>query len=519
MTVEEKEGQHLPPNYEVFKALFENATEGVIVSNKQGEILMANPAASEMFGYEVDELIGLTIEDLVPPRYLDHHEEYRKEYFRKPVSRPMGQGRNLWGLRKDNTQFPVEISLSYFQVKKNIFAISYIIDITERREQEVALEKEKKKAQSYLDLAGSMFLALNEKGKVEMINESGKEILGYSEEEIVGQDWFDNFIPARIRGEVKEVFDRLIQGQIQKFKYYENPVITRKNKERLIAFNNNVIHDDAGRIVGVLCSGDDITEQKKAEQQLKKVNSELKQYARELERSNKELKQFAYVASHDLKEPLRMVTSYTQLLARRYEDQLDQTALEFINYAVDGAQRMNRLINDLLQYSRVGRQQQHFTFVSLQDIIDMAQANLASKIEDTGAELEIPSSLPRLPGNKTLLVQLFQNLISNAIKFRKNNCAPHITITIKELSAHWRIGVEDNGIGIPEKHQERIFMIFQRLHARDEYTGSGIGLALCHKIVDYHNGSIWLESEEGKGTTFYVELPKSGKKKEESNKE
>lgn len=231
----------------------------------------------------------------------------------------------------------------------------------------------------------------------------------------------------------------------------------------------------------------------------------LAQYARELARSNAELEQFASVASHDLQEPLRMVASFTQLLARRYRGKLDQDADEFIGFAVDGATRMQTLINDLLTYSRVGTRGKPFGPTDCEAILKMALDNLAGAIEESGAVIT-SSHLPTVSADEVQLIQLIQNLIANAIKFCGQE-SPQIQVSAERKGHEWVFAVKDNGIGIAPEHQERIFMIFQRLHHRTEYPGSGIGLAICQKIVERHGGRIWLESQPGKGSTFYFSIP------------
>ncbi len=225
----------------------------------------------------------------------------------------------------------------------------------------------------------------------------------------------------------------------------------------------------------------------------------------ELEHSNRELEQFAYVASHDLQEPLRMVSSYTELLERRYGDKLDDKAREFIGYAVDGAVRMQRLINDLLEFSRVSTRGKALQPVDVTRVLGTVRANLSVAIQDAGA-LVTNDDLPTVMADETQLVQLLQNLIGNAIKFRGRE-RPHVHVGAQATATEWVFAVRDNGIGIAPEYFERIFVIFQRLHARDEYPGTGIGLAVCRRILDRHGGRIWVESEPGRGSTFYFALP------------
>jgi len=237
------------------------------------------------------------------------------------------------------------------------------------------------------------------------------------------------------------------------------------------------------------------------------MQHQLEWHMEELQRSNQELEQFAYVASHDLQEPLRMVTSFLQLLKRRYESQLDDDADEFINFAVDGAIRMQRLITDMLAYSRVTSKAQPLVPIHSEQALGEALENLQFSIEESGAAIS-HGALPQILGDASQISQLFQNLVSNAIKFRSDR-PPSIEIAAEQSGDYWKFRVEDNGIGINKKYMERIFVIFQRLHTADEYTGTGIGLALCKKIVERHGGRIWLESAENEGSTFFFTLPRT----------
>ncbi|MFB4305327.1 ATP-binding protein [Actinomadura sp. GTD37] len=242
---------------------------------------------------------------------------------------------------------------------------------------------------------------------------------------------------------------------------------------------------------------------------------QLNEQTEELRRSNAELEQFAYVASHDLQEPLRKVASFCQMIERRYGDQLDDRGRQYIAFAVDGAKRMQALINDLLSFSRVGRIARPEESVDLADVARQATDNLAALREETGAEVDV-RDMPHLPGDRTQLTQLFQNLIGNAIKFRREGVPPRVVIDARRDGDEWVFSCADNGIGVEPRYADRIFLIFQRLHPRDEYTGTGIGLALCKKIVEFHGGRIWLDTgERGEpggrgdepGTTFHWTLP------------
>ncbi|WP_068278592.1 sensor histidine kinase [Aldersonia kunmingensis] len=256
---------------------------------------------------------------------------------------------------------------------------------------------------------------------------------------------------------------------------------------------------------------DELDAARQARERLAEQADALDEQAIELRRSNAELEQFAYVASHDLQEPLRKVASFSQLLEKRYGDQLDDRAHEYIGFAVDGAKRMQVLINDLLTFSRVGRLNVATSDVDLDSAVNTALDNLSTTIEENGAQIVLPEGpLPHVSGDPTLFVMLWQNLIGNAVKFRQPDTAPRIVVEYEpgpENDGEWLFSVTDNGIGIGEEFVDKVFVIFQRLHGRDVYTGTGIGLALCKKIVEYHGGTIWIDSSFTEGTRFHFTLP------------
>ncbi|MDG4774598.1 sensor histidine kinase [Solwaraspora sp. WMMD792] len=250
----------------------------------------------------------------------------------------------------------------------------------------------------------------------------------------------------------------------------------------------------------------DLAEVREARERVEWVNSQLQKQAEELVRSNRDLEQFAYVASHDLQEPLRKVASFCQLLQRRYAGQLDARADQYIAFAVDGAQRMQRLINDLLAFSRIGRMTSGFTDVDLNKVMtDVASQTEASR-EYAGGELTW-SQLPVVPGEEPLLTNLLVNLVSNAFKFRQPQVPPRVEISARELAGEWEITCRDNGIGIEAEFADKIFVIFQRLHSKDAYPGTGIGLAIGKKIVEYHGGRIWVDTQVDEGTAIRFTLP------------
>lgn len=345
-----------------------------------------------------------------------------------------------------------------------------------------------------------------ETGMVLEVNPFLIELLGYPHEVFLGKKvWELSFFKDLVANENSFAEWR----QKEYLRDDDMTLETREGRRIEVEFTSHVYLVNRQNVIQ--CNVRDISARKRAEQALEKT-------AVNLERSNKELEQFAYIASHDLQEPLRMVASYTQLLAKRYKGQLDQDAQDFIGYAVDGAMRMQRLINDLLTYSRVQTQGKSFGPVDAHSALGMALVNLAAAIEESGA-IVTNDDLPMVKADHTQLVQLFQNLIGNALKFR-GEARPHVHVSVERGTADpapasgrppqsdfWTFSVRDNGIGIEPPYFERIFVVFQRLHGQAKYPGTGIGLALCKRIVERHGGRIWVESAAGQGATFHFTLP------------
>ena len=278
---------------------------------------------------------------------------------------------------------------------------------------------------------------------------------------------------------------------------FEFDFVYNDNKIRHMMGNATPLYDENGKPRGSVSAFIDVTKSKDAEIRMGEL-------LKELGRSNKDLEQFAYVTSHDLKEPLRMVSSFTQLLEKRYKGKLDQDADEFIKFIVDGTERMQHLLDDLLEYARI-TEVKEYEKVSLNEVVEESINNLKMAIEESSAIITI-DTLPSIDANRTLMVQLFQNLIANAIKFQSEK-TPKIHIYSRKKDNKYYISVKDNGIGINPKYQERIFKVFQRLHTVDEYDGTGIGLSITQKIVAHHNGNIWVKSEPGKGSIFSFSIP------------
>ncbi|MGD1000287.1 MAG: ATP-binding protein [Candidatus Brocadiia bacterium] len=337
-----------------------------------------------------------------------------------------------------------------------------------------------------------------------MVNPEFQRLTGYNDDELLSMDSLGLIFPED-REAVRATTMKMLKGQYAI--PYECRILTKSGEVKWVMETVSSIEFQSRQaILGNLV---DITERKRVEERLQTLNEHLEQRVaertRELQRSNEELEQFAYVASHDLQEPLRSVTSMVQMLAKRYSGKLDADADDFIKYAVGGASRMKQLICDLLAYSHVGTRTQDRKPADCSLIVDHVLAGLRVAIKESGA-LVTRDPLPTVMADAVQFAQLFQNLVGNAIKFRSEK-PPRIHISAQKRKGDWLFSVSDNGIGIDPKHAARIFVIFQRLHTPEEYPGTGIGLAICKKIVERHGGTIWTESKPGEGAIFHFTMP------------
>ncbi|MGH8010329.1 MAG: sensor histidine kinase [Candidatus Binatia bacterium] len=358
----------------------------------------------------------------------------------------------------------------------------------------------------FFEHANDALFILSQSGRFVDVNPKFVEIVGIPKEEIIGKTT-ELFLPGGLAQSQERVKQILREGKLGP---YEVEATTPLGK-KVLSISAFTFHEN-GAPVGVIGIARDITAYKQMEKHRQALNTELEQRVAErtaaLQRSNEDLERFAYMVSHDLQEPLRTVTSFIQLLDKRYKAQLDTDGAEFIDYALEGAQRMQQLIQDLLTYSRVGTQGQEFSETDCEAVLAQTLHVLQTAIAESGAEVT-HDPLPAVWANAMQVAQVFQNLLSNALKFR--GAEPlRIHLSARQDGQQWLFAVRDNGIGIEPRHAERIFVIFQRLHPRREYPGTGIGLAVCQKIVQRHGGRIWVESEPGKGSTFFFTIGRKG---------
>jgi PAS domain S-box-containing protein len=397
---------------------------------------------------------------------------------------------------KGNTKWIRVIGEAEFSDNKCVRVYGSFQDIDALKKAEIAAKVTLEERNTILESIGDAFFAVDENWVITYWNKTAENVLGKTREEMMGNNLWDIFSDSIESASYKKYHQAVESNLAAHFEDYYAPL----NKWHEISAY------PTGNGLSVYFK--DITERKMSENNLRRLNEELRKHAKELAISNAELEQFAYVASHDLQEPLRMVTSFLTQLEQKYGDIVDDKGKKYIHFAVDGAKRMRQIILDLLEFSRVGRSEDSMEEVNTGKVINDILALYRKQIEEQKAHITF-ENLPRLQTYRVAIRQVFQNLISNALKYQKNGAFPVINISCTETKEHWQFAVKDNGIGIDPEYFDKVFIIFQRLHNKDEYSGTGMGLAVTKKIVENLGGKIWLESEEGKGSTFYFTILKN----------
>ncbi len=488
---------NLQESEERYRILFDTMSEGFsyneIILDDNGKpsdllYLAVNPAFEDQTGLKAENIIGKTAHEIFPNiseiLWLDRY--YKVVQTGEPV-----HFEERFGPLKQ--WFEVKA----YKIGDNRFAAVFN-DITDRKNNDMMLKESEERFRSVLDNSHDVIYRFNEQtGIYDYISPSAKNIVGYSPDELMALDLDASLkmVHPDDRSIMNDSLAHLKDTDEVELEYRQR---TKNGDYRWISNHMTITKDVDGKPLYRNGNIRDITKRKNAEDELKITLNELK-------RSNQELEQFAYVASHDLQEPLRMISSFTQLLERKYKDKLDTEALEYINFTVDGAKRMQLLINDLLAFSRVNTKGEEFKELDLEKVLDEVLFNLEIVIEENQAIIT-NDHLPRICADHGQMIQLFQNLLGNALKYRSQNI-PQIHISARKIDKEWMFSVKDNGIGIDPQYNEQIFQIFRRLHTHDEYEGTGIGLAITKKIIQRHKGRIWVESELGKGSNFYFTIP------------
>lgn len=479
-----------------YNALFRNSAFGVMLINEQGEILEINDQLLKRLGYERDELLNqsaikimISEEDMEPA--LENLTELRERLI--PSINVERRIRSKNGFLSWS-----RIGASLIELSPGETAIMVLIeDINEEKISRRELDEVERRFEAVFNSSPSGIIITRNQGEILHTNPAFAEMLGYHPQDLIGKDVFQ-FTYEPDQQDTLKMVNLLNSGQISEYDLEKRYV--RRDGNTFWAKTWVSLMERNGKDVIRVAIVENIDRRKKAEQKLEEKNKELMEI-------NQELEHFAYVASHDLQEPLRTVASFIQILEKRYGHLLDEDGQQFMMFVVEGAKRMQSLIRDLLEYSRINRFNTDYEKVDLNEVFQTVNRGLKEKIDSTDAVI-LAENLPSIQGNKIQLTQIFQNLIDNAIKFRGDK-KPEIIISVKELPSKWEISVRDNGIGISQEYFQRIFIIFQRLHTHEEYSGTGIGLALCKKIIERHGGEIWLDSVPGQGTNFTFTIAKN----------
>ncbi|MEZ2235841.1 PAS domain S-box protein [Microcoleus sp.] len=469
----------------------QNAVEGIGRLDIEGRYLSVNRAYAHKFGYEPEEMIGMAWKQIVHPDDVEMLMLAEREMLISGKVEVEARG-----VRKDGLFFYNQITMVKADDEQGIFNgyHCFMKDITERKLTERALQESEFRYRQIVELAEEGIWVIDSNARTTYVNHAMARMLGYTESEMLGRRIFD-FMDEQEQQLTSQYVERRKQGISEK---HESKLKSKNGKDVWTYISTSPVMDEFGCMLSSCALVYNVTDRKQVEQQMLQLTEDLK-------RSNEELEQFAYVASHDLQEPLRAVTSYTQLLAQRYQGNLDAKADKYINHIVDGASRMQQLINDLLAYSRLGTRAQEFEIADCNAAVEQSLCNLQIAIAEKQAIIT-KDVMPTVMADEFQLVQLFQNLIGNAIKFCREE-VPIIHITAIIQDDEWLFSVRDNGIGIDPEYADRIFIIFGRLHSRREYLGTGIGLAMCKRIVERHRGRIWVESWPEEGATFYFTIP------------
>ena len=486
-----------------YKKLFENNPCPMFIWDFDTlQILDTNEEALQKYGYTRQQFLSLSIRELRP-----REDVLMIEAITKSKEIYISTNKKVWRHIKKNGEIMfLDISSHLIEDNERTYALALLNDVTEKIKTEVQL---KLMESVVVNTSDSVVITeadpFDENGhRIIYVNEAFTKMTGYSDQEVIGKT------PKLLQGAKS---DKVALSKLSKaLKRWERCEITlinyKKNGDEFwIELSVSPVADEKGWYTHWIAIERDVTERKMAELRLEKLNEQLHKHSHELAISNQELEQFAYIASHDLQEPLRMVSSFLTQLENKYKELLDAKGRKYIHFAVDGASRMRQIILDLLEYSKVGRGVEELEIVNLNQVIDDVKFLFREQIEEKNGQIDV-DNLPELTTRRSAVQQIFQNLIGNALKYSKGDVAPHVHVSVISLPNVWRFKISDNGIGINKEYFEKIFVIFQRLHNKNEYSGTGVGLAVAKKVVEQIGGSIWVESEEGVGSTFYFTIPK-----------
>jgi len=492
------------------ESFFTGSPAGMCIIDNEFRWVKINKKMADINGYSVEEHIGKTFEELLPklaPQLLPMCKaivDNGKSFLNMEISgeTPRNQGHIRHWI---SSYFPVPgIDIRHRYVG------CIVVEVTDLKKAQEELGREFEQSKKYLDIAGVMFLVLDREGRVLMLNKKGVEMTGYSENELFGKNWFDVCVPSEIKPKIKAVFHEVTGGTVPLSEHTENEVITKNGEHRTVAFNNILLKDDKGHITGTLSSGEDITERRKAEEKILKLNEELESRVKErtaqLEEANKYLESFSFSVSHDLRAPLRAIDGFSRILIEDHSASLDVEAMRLLNVVRNNTQNMGQLIDDLLKFSQISRHELVETKINMEEMVKSVIADLEAV--NPGRKINfIVQSLKGAWADASVIRQVFINLLANSVKFTSIRQEAVIEIGCEAGEKENTYFVRDNGVGFDMQYKDKLFGVFQRLHNEEKYEGTGIGLALVERVIKRHGGRVWAEGKPGEGAVFYFTLP------------
>jgi len=468
-----------------FKALLETAPDAMIIANEKGLIQLVNLQTEKIFGYTREELILRPVEMLMPDSFKTRHQLHREQFMQTPHARPMGEGLQLYAKHKDGSEIPVEISLSPIQTDGQQWVSAAIRNITERKK----IEEKVQYLARLIENTSEAIFSLDKNLTVKSWNKAAEILFGYSSEEAIG-----NPVNEITRPQLNKEEQDNIQQQLETHGSWQGEIgFLKKNGILMYLFASTAITKNRnGEVEGYVTVCRDFSERKKLEDELRLMNEELEA--------------FSYSISHDLRAPLRAVTGFTNILEMEYSSQLDDEAKRITHIIKSNTEKMGQLIDDLLAFAHLNKRELEKTTVhSLHLVNDVIRS--IEQIHTKGNIKWDIESLPDVAADQNMLRQVWVNLLSNAAKYSRNNPEPRIHISYSLEDAHTIFCVQDNGVGFDEKHSDKLFKVFQRLHSDDQFEGTGVGLAIVERIITRHGGRIWAHAKKGEGASFYFTIP------------
>jgi len=492
----------------LFESFFKIIPEAAVLTDKNCKMLMFNPALIKIFGYVEEELIGKHKKILYASQESANEKVAAPSNFNDESILKVYQVNYR---RKNGKIFPGKTTTSIIKdgEGKILGYLSIIRDILDAKANEIAIHRayiemeknveirtrelrtEKERVQQYLDIAGVIIVVLDTNGNVRLINRKGTQIFGYKEEKIEGKNWFDNFIPERERKEVKEAFAKIISGNIEPLEYYENRILTKNGDERIIAWHNTVIRDENNNIISSLSSGEDITEKRQVQNDLRE--------------SSESIKRFAYSISHDLKNPTLALQGLTKHLEKKYGETLDKKGKLFFKQIQNTAEHIAVLVDNLNTFIITKEIPFEFEHIDLKELCGLIRDEFSDQLQKRGASWIEPEELPIIKADRISIMRVLRNFVDNALKYGGNKLNA-IKINCEHSGTSYILSVKDNGLGFDEDKKEYMFKVFSRNMSSGDVYGTGLGLAIVKEIAEKHGGKAWAESNTNQGATFYISI-------------